>query len=94
MKTKSKKIVKKTTIDPIFDLFGDVIVTYFDVYMWVAVITHGRFLGNANRYHYYVENWNVAYKVKQYKQRGLFKTIESDFIANFEGISWLPPHLQ
>lgn len=93
MKTKSKKVAKKTTIEPIYDLFGEVIVTLFDIYIWVSVITRGRFLGNLNRYNHYVKNWNVASKVANYKKQGLFTQIEREYFKEYHAKAWLPPQL-
>ena len=93
MKTKSKKIVKKTTIEPIYDLFGEVIVTLFDIYIWVSVITKGKFLGNMRRYDHYVKNWNVAYKVAYAKKAGGFEQIEREYFSEYHSITWRPHHL-
>ena len=90
MKTKSKKIVKKTTLDPVFDLFGEVVVTLYDLYMWVCVVTRGRFLGRLRRYEWYVQNWNVADKVKRYKLNNQFSEIEAEYIEKYHGQVWQP----
>jgi hypothetical protein len=93
MKRKSKRFVKKTTIEPFYDLFGDVIVTLFDIYMWVSVITHGRFLGNMRRYNHYVKNWNVAYKVANAKKVGFFEQIENEYFNEYHSTVWMPPQI-
>lgn len=93
MKRKSKEFIKKTTIEPIYDLFGEVIVTIFDIYIWVSVITRGRFLGNLARYNHYVQNWNVAYKVANYKKQGLFTQIEREYFTEYHAKAWQPPAL-
>lgn len=94
MKRKSIKKAKITSIDPIFDLFGDVIVTHFDLYIWVAVITKGRFLGNLKRYNQYIDTWNVAYKVKRSKLNGSFKNVVSEYYLDWHEREWRPDHLK
>lgn len=101
MKTKSKESskfsknrCKKTTLNPTFDLFGDVIVTLFDIYMWVAVITKGRFLGNLNRYNHYVEFWDVAYKVKMSKINGFFEQVRREYYLYWHNRDWKPDFIK
>lgn len=88
------KRCKKTTNDPNFDLFGEVIVTLFDVYIWVAVITKGRFLGNLKRYNHYVENWNVANKVQRAKINGVFAHIVQEYYLYWHQREWQPDFLE
>jgi hypothetical protein len=59
------------------DLFGQVVVTYEDLELWVSALAPG-FAGNAHRRQYYIEHWNVADKVTRAKLAGTFDaTIEN-----------------
>ena len=93
MKRKSKQFIKKTTNNPIYDLFGEIIVTLHDVYVWVCVATRGRFLGRQKRYDYYVKTWDVVYKVRNYKKLGLFDDFLLEFIEKYDGQAWQPLQL-
>lgn len=59
------------------DLFGQVVVTYEDLHVWVSAIAP-HFASTERSYAYYVENWNVAGKVSAAKLAGTFdSTIEN-----------------
>lgn len=59
------------------DLFGQVVVTYEDLELWVSAIAPG-FAINEQRMAYYVLHWNVADKVRRAKLAGTFDaTIEN-----------------
>jgi hypothetical protein len=59
------------------DLFGQVVVTYEDLELWVSALAPG-FAGNAYRRQYYIRHWNVAEKVTRAKIAGTFEsTIEN-----------------
>jgi hypothetical protein len=56
------------------DLFGQVVVTYEDLELWVSALAPG-FAGNAHRRDYYIRHWNVADKVARAKAAGTFDAI-------------------
>jgi hypothetical protein len=59
------------------DLFGQVVVTYEDLELWVSALAPG-FAGNVYRREYYISHWNVADKVARAKMAGTFDaTIEN-----------------
>jgi hypothetical protein len=59
------------------DLFGQVVVTYEDLELWVSAIAPG-FAGNDQRMAYYIRHWDVASKVRRAKLAGTFdSTIEN-----------------
>jgi hypothetical protein len=55
------------------DLFGQVVVTYEDLELWVSALAPG-FAGNTFRRQYYIEHWDVAGKVTRAKLAGTFDT--------------------
>ena len=67
MKTKSNKMCGNEQKKPYLDLFGEVIITHDEVFLWVDVTTKGKFLGL--RFDWYVKNYNVIDKIKTIKQR-------------------------
>lgn len=75
MKTKSNKMRGKAQTKPYLDLFGEVIVTHDEVFLWVDVTTKGKFSGL--RLNWYVKNYNVIDKIKTIKQR--FYSLETYF---------------
>jgi hypothetical protein len=59
------------------DLFGEVVVTYEDLELWVSALAPG-FALNEQRSAYYIARWNVADKVRRAKLAGTFEsTIET-----------------
>jgi len=59
------------------DLFGQVVVTYEDLELWVSALAPG-FAHNEHRRAHYIERWNVADKVARAKLAGTFdSTIEN-----------------
>ncbi|MFM0741787.1 hypothetical protein PQQ51_31540 [Paraburkholderia xenovorans] len=59
------------------DLFGQVVVTFEDLELWVSALAPG-YAGNAYRRDYYIRHWNVADKVARAKVAGTFDaTIEN-----------------
>ncbi len=59
------------------DLFGQVVVTYEDLELWVSALAPG-FAGNDHRMAYYIRHWDVAAKVRRAKLAGTFDaTIEN-----------------
>ena len=59
------------------DLFGEVVVTYEDLELWVSALAPG-FALNEQRAAYYIARWNVADKVRRAKLAGTFEsTIEN-----------------
>lgn len=73
MKTKSKKnknnVGCQTEFSP-YDLFGEIPVYWSEIATWVSIITRGRFTINSRSFMFYVENWNVAGKIRAVKSRG------------------------
>ncbi|WP_042301727.1 hypothetical protein [Paraburkholderia kururiensis] len=59
------------------DLFGQVVVTYEDIEVWVSALAPG-FAGNPARLAHYVRAWDVPAKVARAKLDGTFDaTIEN-----------------
>lgn len=59
------------------DLFGQVVVTYDDLALWVSALAPG-FAGTDTRRAYYIRCWDVAEKVRRAKLDGTFDaTIEN-----------------
>lgn len=59
------------------DLFGQVVVTYEDLELWVSALAPG-FASNSHRLAHYIRFWNVADKVRAAKLAGTFdSTIEN-----------------
>jgi hypothetical protein len=59
------------------DLFGQVVVTYEDLELWVSALAPG-FAVNDHRRAHYIARWNVADKVARAKLAGTFDaTIEN-----------------
>lgn len=52
----------------------------------------GDFLGRQRRYDWYVQNWDIAGKVKASKRRGYFYEIEAEFNDKYDGQAWLPEY--
>jgi hypothetical protein len=57
-----------------YDLFGEIPVTESDIYAWVSAVAP-RWLTPERSYRGYVQNWNVADKVRTAKLRGEFDQI-------------------
>jgi hypothetical protein len=75
-----RKSIKKRYLD----LFGQVVITEFDLYVWVCVITRTRFLGK--RYAWYVKNYNVAAKVESAKLNNQWSRIVDEFHEKYTDI--------
>jgi hypothetical protein len=59
------------------DLFGQVVVTYEDLELWVSALAPG-FAVNEHRRAHYITQWDVAGKVARAKLAGTFDaTIEN-----------------
>ena len=59
------------------DLFGQVVVTYEDLELWVSALAPG-FAISEQRMAYYIRHWDVAGKVARAKLAGTFdSTIEN-----------------
>ncbi|MFM0206953.1 hypothetical protein PQQ96_06040 [Paraburkholderia sediminicola] len=56
------------------DLFGQVVVTYEDLELWVSALAPG-FAGSDQRMAYYILHWDVAGKVRRAKLAGTFESI-------------------
>lgn len=56
------------------DLFGDVVVLYEDLELWVSALAPG-FAGNEHRLAYYIRFWDVEAKVRRAKLAGTFELI-------------------
>ncbi|MDR5797427.1 MULTISPECIES: hypothetical protein [unclassified Caballeronia] len=58
------------------DLFGEVVVTYDDLFSWVEAVAPA-FTSSTRAFEHYVHAWSVADKVRDAKLRGTFEsTIE------------------
>ncbi|CAG4928205.1 hypothetical protein [Paraburkholderia saeva] len=59
------------------DLFGQVVISYDDLLVWVSAVAPG-YAGSPTRLSFYIERWDVASKVRAAKLAGTFdSTIES-----------------
>ena len=58
----------------IYDLFGEVVVTQDDLFIWVTV-TAPRWIYSQRAYNNYVRDWNVADKVRHSKRIGEWAVI-------------------
>lgn len=56
------------------DLFGEVVITYDDLELWVSALAPG-FSSNQHRRAHYIRQWDVAAKVRRAKLSGTFDTI-------------------
>lgn len=74
------------------DLFGQVVVSYDDLEIWVSSVAPG-FAASAARRAWYIDHWHVADKVRAAKLAGTFDlTIENArarraFLARRFGVS-------
>lgn len=58
------------------DLFGEVVVTWDDIEIWVSAVAPA-FMSSQRAFDTYVRGWNVAEKVRHAKLSGTFEhTIE------------------
>lgn len=77
------------------DLFGQVVVSYDDLELWVSALAPG-FSGSPSRMAWYIERWHVADKVARAKLAGTFdSTIENArarraFLARRFGVVPMP----
>ena len=72
---------------PPVDLFGDVVVTHEDVFLWVAAVAP-RWLSPQRSFNNYVRGYNVAGKVRAAKLNGTFHdTINDIYIPWHERLS-------
>lgn len=59
------------------DLFGDVVITDYDLYLWVAAVSP-RWLTPERSYRNYLRTYDVAGKVRFAKLRGTFDDTVND----------------
>jgi hypothetical protein len=78
MKRKSNENVNNFPVPHVFDLFGDVAVSKYEVVQWVENVA--RLASNSPRFDWYVENWRVVDKIKRAKIE--FITLENYLIAS------------
>lgn len=76
MKTKSKKGRKKTLPHPALDLFGEVPVTWDEVYLWCEKVP--RISRDSWRLSWYLRGWNVPEKIRAAKLSGDFQRLTHD----------------
>lgn len=79
-----RKSIKKLYLD----LFGQVVITKFDVYIWVCVTTRTRFLGK--RFDWYVKNYNVVAKVESAKRTNQWPDIVDEYYDKYDAIHKMP----
>jgi len=82
MKRKSIKKAKSSTKKPILDLFGDVPVTWPEVYLWCEVITRGKYSLQNRNLEAYIQGYAVIEKIKKVKLQ--HSTLEQYFAVNGE----------
>jgi hypothetical protein len=66
MNKKSKKVSKKQQHT---DLFGEIPVTWPEVYLWCEITTNGKFTVRQRNFMAYVNGWAVIDKIKATKAR-------------------------
>jgi hypothetical protein len=64
------------------DLFGDVPVTWDEIYLWIEIVA--RIERDSWRAPYYIEYWNVAEKIKAAKLKGEFPPKPLGFVTATE----------
>jgi hypothetical protein len=72
MKRKSNKVVSINKKKAPYDLFGEIPVTWDEVYLWCEVVTRGKFSRANRNLMLYVEGYNVIGKIKTAKIQGDF----------------------
>jgi hypothetical protein len=87
MTKKSKGSKRSTPFCPHIDLFGEIPVSMFECFLWVHVITQGRFTSSDRSFYYYLEHWNVPDKVRSAKRTGYFPLVESAYYASLAAFS-------
>lgn len=67
MKTKSRKTRATHRQNLAFDLFGEIPVTWDEVYLWCDLVTNGKFGRDKRNFMQYVTGWNVIEKIQHVK---------------------------
>lgn len=67
------RVKKKSACRDAFDLFGEVPVTWGEVYQWCAAVAG--ITPESWRFRYYCEHWNVPDKIRAAKMAGTFERI-------------------
>lgn len=75
MKTKSKLCEKNNRQIGVLDLFGEVPVTWEEIYLWCEVVAE--IPRDSWRLGYYIKAWDVAGKIRAAKLSGYFEAILS-----------------
>lgn len=80
----NQTLSQKNHISHNLDLFGEVIITHHDIFMWVCVITYARFLGR--HYDWYVQNYAVVSKIENCKRAGQWLQIVQEYHEKYAAV--------
>jgi len=73
MTRNSNKRTKKQPRNPALDLFGEVPITWEEVYLWCERVP--KIARDSWRLNYYLQNWNVPAKIRAAKLAGCFDAV-------------------
>ena len=64
------------------DLFGDVVVTYEDVELWLCTVPRLNNSSRTNHVHDYIKNYDVVNKIKVSKINGSFYILNEELLID------------